>query len=86
MGGVLQADLLGSTVLRSAYVETTALGAAFAAGVAVGMWTEDEVFEGGVQDVGTDEFNPRIGEGERERRLASWALAVERSLGLAGLA
>ena len=82
----MQADLLGSTVLRSSYAETTALWAAFAAGVAVGMWTEDEVFGGSLQDLGTAEFNPRIGEEEREKRLASWSIAVERSLGLADLA
>ena len=77
---------MGSRVIRPAYVETTALGAAFAAGIAVGVWSEDEIFEGGLHDVAPTEFKPRIGEEERGKRRASWAVAVERSLGLADLA
>ncbi|KAI7985759.1 Glycerol kinase [Camellia lanceoleosa] len=43
----IQAGLLGSPVVRPADIETTALGAAYAAGLAIGFWTEDEIFSSG---------------------------------------
>jgi glycerol kinase len=77
----LQADLLEVPVERPVVTETTALGAAFLAGLAVGFWA------------GTDElaatwhldrrFEPRMAAGERSRLLDDWHRAVERSKGWA---
>ena len=76
-----QADILGKRVVRPTNTETTALGAAFAAGLAVGYWTNktelskiwhpDRVYE------------PEMKPGERERLYEKWRAAVERSLGWA---
>ena len=81
-----QADVLGVVVSRPADVETTAMGAALAAGIGAGLWTEEDVFEpegGDERDAGATAFEPRGGRDERERRYARWCDAVERSLGLA---
>ncbi|KHN38002.1 glycerol kinase-like [Glycine soja] len=40
----IQADLVGCPIIRPADIETTALGAAYAAGLAIGIWKEDYVF------------------------------------------
>ncbi|CAI5495379.1 unnamed protein product [Closterium sp. Naga37s-1] len=95
----LQADFLGCPVQRPADIETTALGAALAAGIGVGLWSEEEVLGGAV--VGGDRqtaeegeaadsgrgvvFLPLITSEAREQRFASWCKAVERSLGLSDL-
>ncbi len=73
-----QADLLGVPVIRPVIAETTALGAAYAAGLAVGFWS------------GTDEllalwqeqkrWTPQIDETERQKLLRVWNKAVEKSL------
>lgn len=75
----IQADLLGIPVARPAYVETTVLGAAFAAGLATGLY-------GGEQELLRTRrierrFEPAIAPGERERMLRGWSKALERSLG-----
>ncbi|KAG8661033.1 hypothetical protein MANES_02G220810v8 [Manihot esculenta] len=44
---LILADLLGSPVVRPADIDTTALGAAYAAGLAVGIWKEEEIFASG---------------------------------------
>ncbi|BBN05881.1 glycerol kinase [Marchantia polymorpha subsp. ruderalis] len=82
----LQADILGAAVLRPADIETTALGAAYAAGLAVGVWTEEQIFEDNHEFAKPTTFTPQIDEESRERRYKSWNLAVERSFGLADLA
>ncbi|XP_006852853.2 glycerol kinase [Amborella trichopoda] len=82
----LQADLLGSPVLRPADIETTALGAAYAAGLATGVWTEDDIFTSGNKASNDTVFNPRVCEEERDRRFKSWHKAVEKSFDLADLA
>jgi len=76
-----QADLLGVAVLRPKVTETTALGAAYLAGLAVGFW-------GSLEDVARNWkvercFEPRMSRDEAERKLARWAQAVERSRGWA---
>ncbi len=77
----IQADILGRPVVRAAVLETTALGAAFLAGLGVGVWS------------GTDElarlwradrtFEPRMPEGEREALYDGWKRALERAKGWA---
>lgn len=73
-----QADILGVPVVRPMVAETTALGAAFAAGLAVGFWSGlDELRAIWRED---QRWIPQIGEMERERLLAQWRKAVERTL------
>ena len=74
-----QSDLLGIPVVRPVGLESTALGAAFAAGLAVGLWSGlDEV-----RGLWREElrFEPAMEPVERDRLLSGWARAVERSLG-----
>ncbi|ONK76707.1 uncharacterized protein A4U43_C03F31290 [Asparagus officinalis] len=80
----IQADLLGSSVIRPADIETTALGAAFAAGLATGVWTEAQIFASGNKDKATI-FNPKLGEELRKKRCDSWFKAVSRAFDLADL-
>jgi len=73
-----QADVLDVPVIRPAVTETTALGAAYAAGLAVGFWSDQgELKERWVQD---RRWEPRMAAGEREAGLRKWRRAVERSL------
>ncbi len=73
-----QADLLDTPVILPEVAETTALGAAYAAGIAVGFWD-------GEQDV-IDNWNeakrwtPNMDEAERERQLRTWKKAVTKTL------
>jgi glycerol kinase len=74
-----QADLLGIPVERPRVTETTALGAAYLAGLAVGVWPNLDALAGQRQ---VDRvFEPTIGEDERESRYAAWRRAVERARG-----
>jgi glycerol kinase len=76
----VQADLLGVPVRRSAVAETTALGAAYLAGLAEGLWSSTgELAERWRSD---REFEPVDPEGAA-RRHARWREAVGRSLGWA---
>lgn len=69
-----QADMLGVPVIRSAMSETTSLGAAYAAGLAVGFWeTEDELRANWAQD---RTWQPTLPATERERRYRDWKRAV----------
>jgi glycerol kinase len=72
-----QADVLGVPVIRPKVAETTALGAAYAAGLAVGFWksTDDARANWGKDK----EWTPNLEEGERERRYAQWKKAVTRT-------
>src|SRR5579871_1657604 len=72
----MQADILGVRIVRPKVTETTALGAAFLAGLATGFWESREEIEGlwSVDRV----FEPQIGEAEREAVYAGWKRAVER--------
>jgi len=77
----IQADLLGVPVVRPRITETTALGAAYLAGLGVGFWkTEDEIAALWARE---RVFEPRIGRDEAAARLAEWKRAVERSRGWA---
>jgi glycerol kinase len=74
-----QADVLGVPVIRPAVTETTALGAAYAAGLAVGYWSDqEELRERWSED---KRWEPEMGAEEREAEYAKWNKAVERSLG-----
>ena len=71
------ADMLGKAIRRPVVFETTALGAAYLAGLAVGFWSgQDEVREAWRED---RRFEPRLGADERERLYAGWKSAVERA-------
>ncbi len=73
-----QADVLGVPVIRPAVTETTALGAAYAAGLAVGFWSDqDELRERWSED---KRWEPQMDEEDREAQYAQWKKAVERSL------
>ena len=72
-----QSDILGKTVRRPTVLETTALGAAYLAGLAVGVWeTKEEIKNSWILD---REFSPTMEEGLREEKYAKWKKAVERS-------
>ncbi|CAK9185617.1 unnamed protein product [Ilex paraguariensis] len=81
----IQANLLGNPVVRPADIETTALGAAYAAGLAVGVWTEDEIFSSGEKMKKATIFNPNLDEGLRKKKVESWCKAVSRTFDLADL-
>jgi len=77
-----QADLFGRPVRRPSMAETTALGAAVLAGLAVGVWrSADELKTMRKLDRA---FRPRMPADERERLLAGWRDAVSRTLSRAG--
>ena len=72
-----QADMLGCPVLRPQIRETTALGAAYLAGLAAGVWdSPDQIRE---QWKLERRFSPSIKEAERQRLFRQWHRAVERS-------
>ena len=75
----IQADVLGRPVVRPAVTETTALGAAYAAGLAVGFW--ESLDELRANERGERTWEPQAGAEARERGYARWNAAVERSLG-----
>jgi glycerol kinase len=56
--------------------ETTALGAAYLAGIGVGLWTIDQVASSWREK---RHFEPRISRDERERLLHAWRRALERA-------
>jgi glycerol kinase len=73
----LQADVLGVPVVRPAVAETTALGAAFAAGLAAGFWSDrDELRERWVED---RRWQPLMDAERREREYRRWKKAVTRT-------
>jgi glycerol kinase len=74
-----QADVLGAPVVLGESAETTALGAAYLAGVGVGMWTVADVRDSWRE---AERYEPRIGEDERATLLAGWADALERARNL----
>jgi glycerol kinase len=74
----IQADVLGSPVVRPKVIETTALGAAYAAGLAVGYWQDQATLKANWRK--DAEWRPRLGEDERERRYKRWKKAVQRTL------
>ncbi|MBI2002078.1 MAG: glycerol kinase [candidate division NC10 bacterium] len=76
-----QADILGAPVVRPVVKETTALGAAYLAGLAVGYWaSRDEIAANWAAD---RRFLPEMNEAERGHRYAGWRRAVARASGWA---
>jgi glycerol kinase len=72
-----QADILNVPVIRPVVTETTALGAAYAAGLAVGMWdTLDDLKSNWQQD---KRWQPTMDDSERHQLFHSWGKAVQRS-------
>jgi glycerol kinase len=72
-----QADILGVPVERPDMIETTALGAAGLAGIALGVWESTDDFLAGRRIA---RFEPQMDPGERARRLAQWDRAVSAAL------
>jgi len=73
-----QADVLGVPVIRPKVAETTALGASYAAGLAVGFWRDTEELKANWnQDV---RWDPQWDEATREAGYAGWKRAIERTL------
>jgi glycerol kinase len=72
-----QADVLGVPVVRPQVTETTALGAAYLAGLAVGFWHTPEDLRSSRQ--GDKRFDPRMDPQEAATRRARWQKAVDRS-------
>jgi glycerol kinase len=77
-----QADLLGVPVVRPLITETTALGAAYLAGLGVGFWTGTQELERAWQV--DRRFEPAMSTDERDRRHAKWLNALSRARGWAG--
>jgi glycerol kinase len=74
----MQADFMGRVVERPMMVDTTSIGAAFLAGLGVGLWKDlsqiRKVWKTSAK------FNSRIGSSERQARLSEWQGAVKRAL------
>jgi glycerol kinase len=71
-----QADVLGSEVVVPEVAETTALGAAYLAGIATGRWALEQVDRMWREAA---RYEPRMGAAEREELLAGWRRALERA-------
>jgi glycerol kinase len=71
-----QADVLGAPVVVPEVSETTALGAAYLAGIATGLWTREQVGEMWCESA---RYEPRMGDDERAGLLARWRQALARS-------
>jgi glycerol kinase len=76
----IQADVAGIPVIRARTAETTALGAAYLAGLAVGFWSPETI---DAQWQAERTFTPRISADERAAKIAAWHRAVERAKGWA---
>jgi glycerol kinase len=73
----IQSDTIFKRVVRPKVTETTALGAAYLAGLAIGYWSNLEELQ--LQWQIEKSFEPETPEGEMKRRIANWKRAVERS-------
>ncbi len=75
-----QADILGCSVVRPAVVETTALGAAYLAGLTCGMWSDIDELRSNSRAERV--FTPSIGSDERAALLKGWHAAVRAARGI----
>lgn len=76
-----QSDILNTQVRRPRCVETTAMGAAYLAGLAVGYWKDknDVIANWNIDR----EFAPAMEEADRKNKLAGWEKAIQYSFGWA---
>jgi glycerol kinase len=73
-----QADVLNVPVIRPKVTETTALGAAYAAGLAVGFWSSlDQLRSNWMED---KTWHPEMDDARRQKGIAGWHKAVQRTL------
>jgi glycerol kinase len=72
-----QADILGTPVVRPEVIETTALGAAYAAGLATGVWADLDELRTHWRE--GERWEPQMRGDERDRRIRMWRKAVRRS-------
>ena len=73
-----QADLLASNVSRPNNIESTALGAAYLAGITIGIWKKEDIIRNKKID---KNFEPQMDELTRNRKYQGWKKAVDRSMG-----
>jgi glycerol kinase len=73
-----QADILGVPVISPVVAETTALGAAYAAGLAVGFWADLDQLRSRWQE--SKRWIPNMTDEERQRQIKLWKKAVTRTL------
>jgi len=71
-----QADILGSEVERPEVIESTAMGAAYLAGLHIGMWKKNDIEKNRKVE---KTFSPQMKAGDRDRLYAGWKKAVERT-------
>ena len=72
-----QADILDTRVERAEIIESTALGAAYLAGIGVGLWKKEDILKNRkIQK----EFHPQMEEDKRNKLYATWQKAVQRSM------
>lgn len=72
-----QSDILGVAVERPEVIESTAQGAAYLAGIAVGLWKKEDIITNRIIE---EEFTPNMGSEIREKLYATWQKAVKRSM------
>ncbi len=75
----MQSDIMGIIITRPVIGETTALGAAYAAGLAVGFWSGTDELRAKWQS--SRQWQPQSSQHSREKGFVSWKKAIERSLG-----
>jgi glycerol kinase len=74
----MQADILGVPVSRPVVAETTALGAAYAAGLATGFWSTTQELRANWDE--SKRWTPQWSAGQRAAGYAGWKKAVQRTL------
>jgi len=72
-----QADILDTPVERAEIIESTALGAAYLAGIGVGLWKKEDILKNRIID---KEFVPKMEVEKREKLYKNWIKAVKRSM------
>ena len=72
-----QADILGTDVERPEVIESTAQGAAYLAGISVGLWQKEDIIKNRIIE---EQFSPAMGSDTREKLYARWQKAVKRSM------
>lgn len=72
-----QADILNTTIERAEIIESTALGAAYLAGIGIGLWTTDDILNNRKID---KNFIPEMAEEKRIHLYKNWKKAVKRSM------